>query len=95
MIKRLIIIGLIVCQSVAGCASSTSAENAELMTGAVDTFSFTLRRKSFTTNKSSDKQFDQQVDSIMNKFGYRDYRILDVVADPIAAKDTYVVQFYK
>ena len=95
MIKRLIIIGVIVCQLIAGCATITSGGNAELIPGEVDTYSFTLNRKSFSTARSSDKQFEQQIQLIMDEFGYQDYRVLEVVADATTAKDTYTVKFYK
>jgi hypothetical protein len=95
MTSRLIITGLIICQLIAGCSTLSSGGNAELMPGEVDTYTFTLNRKSFTTARSSDKQFEQQIQVIMDEFGYLDYRVLEVIADSITAKDTYIVKFYK
>jgi len=80
---------------VTGCASNSFSGKVRQVSDSDDTYEFTLSRNSYTTLEYNDNQFKKGVQSIMEEHGYKDYKLLKVEHNSLAAKDTYNVKFYK
>jgi hypothetical protein len=89
----IVMVSALVVLLTAGCISYSSSPLS--VSGEKDVYTISVSYNMYVSQQTVAAKRDARIQETMTKYGYKDYRVLDVKSAMLGGKNTYRVKFYR